>query len=243
MRAILVGLGIALLAYLALVALVFVRQRSLLYHPSRTGDSKVLRPWRVRGEIIGYARPVPNPSSVWLMAHGNAGEAAHRDYIVDSLPPDSAVYVVEYPGYGLRSGSPTEASLDRAVREAYDELVSQHPNIGISVLGESLGSGPACRLASAPVPPARFVLIVPFDTLAKVAAHHMPFLPVKIVLRDQWDNVAALRSYRGPVTVYAAQGDEIIGPEHARRLAAAVGATFHLMNCGHNDWSSFVRIK
>jgi pimeloyl-ACP methyl ester carboxylesterase len=243
MRAILVSLGILLIAYLAVVALVFAKQRSLLYFPSHTGAFRVLRPWTVRGETIGYARQIMNPSSVWLMAHGNAGEAAHRDYILECLPPNSAVYVVEYPGYGLRSGLPTEASLNRAVREAYDELVSKYPSTGVAVIGESLGSGPACRLAGAPIPPSRFVLIVPFDTLLSVASDHMPLLPASLLLRDRWDNVDALRNYPGPVTVYGAESDTIIRFEHARRLAMSIGATFHLLKCGHNDWSSLVRIE
>jgi hypothetical protein len=135
----------------------------------------------------------------------------------------------------LRPGQPNEASLNRAVREAYDELLARYPNIGIGVIGESLGSGPACALAKAPVPPARFVLIVPFATLASVASDHMPFLPINLLLKDRWDNVASLKDYRGPIRVYAAQRDGIIGPDHGRRLASAVGATFHLIDSGHND--------
>lgn len=243
MRVVVVILGIVVCAFAALAAMVFARQRSMLYHPSHSGDSRVLRPWIVRGERVGYAREIPNPSSVWLMAHGNAGEAAHREYILDCLPASSSVYVVEYPGFGLRPGSPSEAALNLAVREAYDELVAKYSSIGVGVIGESIGSGPACALATAPVPPARFVLIVPFDTLASVASDHMPFLPIKLLLRDRWDNIAALRNYRGPVTIYAAQLDHIIGFEHAKRLATSVGATFHPMTCGHHDWSNFVRIE
>ena len=221
-----------------LTAFVFVKQRALLYHPSHDGESGMLRPWVVRGATIGYARQLANPSSVWLMAHGNAGEAANRDYILKCVSQDSAVYVVEYPGYGLRPGRPNEAALNRAVREAYDELLARYPNIGIGVIGESLGSGPACMLAKAPVPPAKFVLIVPFDTLASVASDHMPFLPTKLLLRDRWDNSTSLKEYRGPIRVYAARRDTIIGPDHGRRLASAVGATFHLIDSGHNDWLS-----
>ena len=228
-------LAVAFAGYILLVAFIFVTQRSLLYHPSHDGESGTLTPWVVRGATIGYARPTANPASVWLMAHGNAGEAANRDYILRCVPSDSAVYVVEYPGYGLRPGRPSEAALNRAVREAYDELRARYPNVGIGVIGESLGSGPACTLARAPVPPARLVLIAPFATLASVAFDHMPFLPIGLILKDRWDNIAALHGYRGQVQVYAARHDTIIGPEHGRRLATAVGATFHLIDSGHND--------
>jgi uncharacterized protein len=236
----------ALAAYLILLIFIFIKQRSLLYHPSHDRESGGgLSPWVVRGKVIGYARPQENPSSIWLMAHGNAGQAADRDYILQCVSKQSAVYVVEYPGYGSRPGSPSEASLNGAVREAYDELLAQFPNRGIGVIGESIGSGPACTLVKAPTPPAKVVLIVPFDMLASVASAHMPFVPTSLLLKDRWDNIAALRGYGGPVIIYAARSDTIIGAEHARRLAAAVGATFHLVDSGHNDWTStrMVRIE
>ena len=234
-RSILLLFAVAVAGYLVLVAFIFVTQRSLLYHPSHTPESGALTPWVVRGTTIGYARETASPTSVWLMAHGNAGDASNRDYILRCVSPNSAVYVVEYPGYGTRPGRPTEASLNQAVREAYDELRARYPNVGIGVIGESLGSGPACTLAQAPVPPARLILIVPFATLAAVAFDHMPFLPISLILKDRWDNIAALKGYRGQVQVYAARHDNIIGPEHGRRLATAVGATFHLIDSGHND--------
>ena len=45
------------------------------------------------------------------------------------------------------------------------------------------------------------MLIVPFDNLASVASEHFPFLPVGLLLRDKWDNVAALSRYTGPVDI------------------------------------------
>ncbi len=59
-------------------------------------------------------------------------------------------------------------------------------------------------LAAAARPPDKFVLIVPFDTLASVASDHMPWLPVRLLLKDNWDDVAALQSFTGPVDIYGA---------------------------------------
>jgi uncharacterized protein len=181
---------------------------------------------------------VSSPSSVWLMAHGNGGEAAHRDYILPCLPRDAAVYIVEYPGYGLRPGHPNAAALNRAVSEAYDHLVAQYPGMKIGVVAESIGSGPACLLASKTPAPRKIVLIVPFDTLVGVAARHMPWLPVGLLLRDRWNNAEALRGYDGPIEIYGARLDRVIPVEHAQRLASTVHARFTLLEGGHNDWAS-----
>jgi pimeloyl-ACP methyl ester carboxylesterase len=108
-----------------------------------------------------------------------------------------------------------------------------------------LGSGPASHLCSLAHPPARAVLIVPFDNLLSVAKEHMPYLPVSLLLRDKWDNVAALSKFKGRVDIYGAAQDVVIPVHHARALAKTVPqAVYREMDCGHNDWSGrgFVKI-
>jgi pimeloyl-ACP methyl ester carboxylesterase len=124
-------------------------------------------------------------------------------------------------------------------------LLLRHPGKKIGVIGESLGSGPACTLARMSVAPRKIVLIAPFDRLVNVAADHMPLLPVSLLLRDRWDNVEALKNYTGPIEIYAGRRDRTIRVEHAERLAAAVGARMTVLNAGHNDWAStgMVRIE
>ncbi len=228
--------GVALAGYGAVVLIAYLNQRSLLYFPTHVDPQTRLSPWRVGGEMIGYARETPNPSRVWLMMHGNGGQAAHRDYILRFVGSSDAVFVLEYPGYGLRPGRPTRDSMDRAASEAYRELRRRFPGCPLGVIGESLGSGPACSLAREPVPPDRIVLITPFDTLLRVATKRMWYLPVWLILKDRWDNIAALRDYTRPVDVYGARDDRIIPVAHAEALAKAIGARFTLMPAGHNDW-------
>ena len=63
-------------------------------------------------------------------------------------------------------------------------------------------------------------------------------LPVWLLLRDRWDNIAALQGYDGEVTIYAAKDDEIIPIRHAESLTEAYpSASFHTISGGHNDWS------
>jgi pimeloyl-ACP methyl ester carboxylesterase len=63
-------------------------------------------------------------------------------------------------------------------------------------------------------------------------------LPVSLLLLDDWDNRAALQAYAGPVEIYGALGDEVIGFAHAKNLAAVLPrAKFVAIPGGHNDWS------
>jgi hypothetical protein len=135
-------------------------------------------------------------------------------------------------------------SINAAAVEAYALLRTLYPGVPIGVIGESLGSGPASYLCSLANPPARAVLIVPFDNLLSLAKEHMPFLPVSLLLRDRWDNAAALSKYAGRIDIYGALQDTIIPVNHARQLAQALPrATYHEVDCGHNDWSSRGHLK
>ena len=225
--------------YVAISLIAFFSQRSLLYFPSHdVSGSSQLTPWKIDHRVIGYAREVPNPRTCWLMLHGNAGQAGDRDYVLPRLAPTDSLYVLEYPGYGLRDGSPSRESMNAAAREAYEHLRLQNPGTPVGVIGESIGSGPACSLAQASTPPDKIVLLTPFDTLANVAARHMPLLPVRLILKDRWDNIAALRDYRGPVEIFGALDDTIIPMTHAKALAHQhPGAIFYSILGGHNDWS------
>jgi pimeloyl-ACP methyl ester carboxylesterase len=230
--------------YLAVVALVWFRQRSMLYYPSHDTLSTGLAPWSDGSRVIGCCREAPNPRAVWLMMHGNAGQAADRDYVLPRMSGQDSLYVLEYPGYGSREGSPSLQSINQAASEAYQLLRSRNPNTPVCVLGESIGSGPACALAREKIAPDKIVLVVPFDTLANVAARHFPFLPVRLLLRDNWDNVESLKHYAGPVEIFGARDDTIIPIEHARALARQIpAARFIEIPGGHNDWSQEDQVK
>jgi hypothetical protein len=56
---------------------------------------------------------------VWLLIHGNGGQAADRAYALPSFSMDDSVFILEYPGYGSRKGKPSKKSLDAADRQAY----------------------------------------------------------------------------------------------------------------------------
>jgi uncharacterized protein len=218
--------------------------RSMLFFPTHGSDSNGLTPWTQRGAFIGYCRTVDSPRNVWLMFHGNAGQASNRAYAIPSFPAEDSVFILEYPGYGNRAGAPSAASFNQAAKEAYLFLRESYPNTPVCVAGESIGSGPASTLAGLSRPPDKLVLIVPFDRLSLVARDHFPSIVVSLVLRDDWDNIRALSSYRGPIDIFGAEDDDVVPVAHARALAAAVpSSSFFLIAGGHNDWSQQGKVK
>jgi pimeloyl-ACP methyl ester carboxylesterase len=236
--------AILFVCYLAVVAMTWFRQRLMLFFPTHDALSTSLAPWSDGSRVIGWCREAPNARAIWLMMHGNGGQAADRDYVLRRMSGQDSLYVLEYPGYGSREGRPSLESMNQAASEAYQLLRTRNPNIPVCVLGESIGSGPACALAREKIAPDKIVLVTPFDTLANVAAKHFPFLPVRLLIRDNWDNVESLKRYAGPVEIFGARDDTIIPIGHARALARQIpGAQFIEIPGGHNDWSQADRVN
>jgi uncharacterized protein len=236
--------GTLFVFYVVVVALIYFRQRSMLFFPSHLALSTGLTPWLDGKQTIGYCREAAKARTIWLMMHGNGGQAEDRDYVLRCMSEHDSLYVLEYPGYGLREGSPSLESMNQAALEAYQLLRSRNPGTPVCVLGESLGSGPACALAREKIPPDKTVLVVPFDNLASVASGHFFFLPVRLMLRDAWDNVESLKHYSGPIEIFGATDDAIIPIAHAKSLAAQIpNAHFTAIPGGHNDWADAAKVK
>jgi len=212
-------------------------ERRFLFYPTHRAPDSGLATWTRNGQVIGYVRQVQSPENVWLMLHGNAGQASDRSYALPSFSPNDSVYILEYPGYGNRQGAPSRRSLDRAAQEAYKLLRVTYPDLPVCVVSESIGSGPASVLSALSQPPDKFVLIVPFDKLSLVAEDHFPSFLVRLLLTDNWDNIKALSHYQGPVEIFGAESDTIIPVRHAKALAAAIARSrLTIIPGGHNDW-------
>lgn len=214
-------------AWIGLILLVAVFQRSFIYFPTIASEKALegeaqrqgLEAWRnTAGETIGWRRPpasTPRATNRLLVFHGNAGYALNRCYYVSGFGDLEGgrtweIYLLEYPGYGARGGSPSEKSINTAAAAALTTL-REEDSRPIFVLGESFGSGPACALAAAyPREVSGVFLVTPFARLGDVAAHHYSLLPVRYLLRDRWDNVAALTNYPGRVAARIAGDDEVV---------------------------------
>jgi hypothetical protein len=216
------------IAYVILCVCGCALQRRLLYFPTKIPADVVVQaaaehgfaPWKnSAGQVIGWkiAAAGTATGSV-LIVHGNAGCALSRDYLARPIH-DAAnmdVFVLEYPGYGARAGSPSKTSFLTAAEEAFQLLPKNLPKY---VVSESIGAGVACELAknhSQEI--AGLALFVPYDNLASVAQRHMWFLPAYFLLLDRFDPAACLQSYHGPVKMIIAAADEVIGAAAGQRL-------------------------
>jgi fermentation-respiration switch protein FrsA (DUF1100 family) len=243
-----------LLAYAALVALAWLFQERIAFPAprARVPDPKQVgasgeRVELVMGDgtrLVGWYlaadRPRPPPSAPGLLWFYGNGEniASIWPILRDFQPPGTALFVVDYPGYGGSGGRATEARLYEAAESAYGALV-QRPEVDrtrIYVYGRSLGAALASHVA-AERDVAGLVLESPFTSARDMARQHYPFLP-RFIVRLRLDNLAQVRRVRCPVLVFHGTADRIAPPAMGRQVAAAAPGPVELVlihGAGHND--------
>jgi len=145
------------------------------------------------------------------------------------------VLLVEYPGYGRSTGSPSEPAIRTAMDAAYDHIAAD-PRVDrnrIFGFGQSLGGGVVCLLAQ-DRPLRALILQSTFPSLdIFTAGYGAP----SFLLRDRFDNLTAIRHFPGPVLIIHGRHDRLIPWEQGQHLAAASSrSTFRLYDCGHECW-------
>jgi uncharacterized protein len=240
-----------LFIYLLVVAGVWALQGSLLYPAALLADSVAqeqarrlgVEAWPEAASPLGYlatpAGPVVGNILIW---HGNGGTALDRGYYLRALLPlGYRVLLVEYPGYGVRPGRPSEAVLV-ADGVAVLEQFAAGFGVPLYLMGESLGSAVAAAVAAQrPHRVDGIALITPWADLAVVAADYYPWIPVSLLLRDRYPVAHHLASFRGGKALVIAMDDEVIAPRHAEALYQRLSPPkrqWRLPESGHNDWST-----
>lgn len=127
------------------------------------------------------------------------------------------VLAISYRGYPGSTGSPTEAGLDLDARAAYDWLRTRYAVRDIVIQGHSLGSGVAVKLAT-DVEARALLLEAPFTAAVDVAAERMPWLPVNLLMFDQFRSRDVIGRVRCPVLIVHGERDGVISVEQGQRL-------------------------
>ncbi len=214
----------------------WVFQRSLLYHPqpARVDVPSLRLP--VSGAELQVSVRLRSGSKALLYFGGNAEDVSGTWAELARWFPDHSLYLMHYRGYGSSTGEPTEAALHADAQALWDLVGRSHTDI--TVMGRSLGSGVAVRLASGQ----RLSHPHPGHALRqhrRCGAAHLPWLPVRWLLTDTFDSAALAAGLKMPVMVIAAERDEVIARAHTEalleKLPRAAVRYVEVPERGHND--------
>jgi uncharacterized protein len=241
---------IGLAVYLALVAVMYFAQRSLMYFPEsrRTAPTQAGLPEAEEilldtadGErVIVWHIPPRGDRPVVLYFHGNGGALRYRVDRYRALTQDgTGLVLLSYRGYGGSSGRPSENGLIEDARAAYAFAAERYPRL--VVWGESLGSGVAVAIAAekaAEKKVVRVLLEAPFESAVSVAASVYPFVPVRFLMKDQFRSDLRIHNVTAPVLIVHGDRDTVIPIESGERLYSLIEGPKRFLRvpgAGHED--------
>jgi pimeloyl-ACP methyl ester carboxylesterase len=224
--------------------LLLVFQRSLIYFPqprAMGSASTVLELQQPDAKVLVSVRPRAGANAL-IYFGGNAEDVSQNLLPFSQAYPDQALYFMHYRGFGGSTGSPSEDTIERDALALFDQVQAEHAHVVI--VGRSLGSGVAIRLASER-PAARLILITPFNSLLQLAENALPYFPVKWLLRDTFESWRYAPLIKVPTLLIVAKDDEIVPRVSSDQLYAQFKAGVAVMQViadkGHNDVSDSPR--
>lgn len=208
-------------------------------NPPKVEGGQWFRVETSHGEVDAVFCPPTTSSTsfpVLIFGHGN-GEVidgwVHRLEVFRNM--GLGVLLVEYPGYGRSQGSPSEAGIQEAMANAYDQVI-ELPGVDSKRMigyGQSLGGGAICALARVR-PLSVLILQSTFTSLRPMTAR---YLMPSFLLRDVFDNAEVLASYPQPVLLFHGLRDIVVSFKHGLALSKiAPDCEMRIYDCAHNCW-------
>jgi alpha-beta hydrolase superfamily lysophospholipase len=181
------------------------------------------------------------PKRVIFYLHGNAGSLNSWGAVAGVYTDlNYDVFMLDYRGYGKSEGSiKNEQQLINDVQIAYDSLKSRYDENKIIVLGYSIGTGLAARVASVNHP-RLLILQAPFYNLRDLAKNLYPIIPT-FILKYKFETNKHIQKCAMPVVLFHGDQDEIIYHNSSVKLKTFLkkdDVLITLKGEGHNGMSS-----
>lgn len=154
------------------------------------------------------------------------------------------IIMVDYPGYGLSEGKPSDKTMFEASLAIYDyaEKLENVDKENIVVLGYSIGTGVATYLASQREVNG-LILISPYDRALSLYNYNLNIFygPIKILAKYKFDSISYAKDVNVSPLIFTSYNDEVINYNFSYNLAKYFKnerETIVLDNTTHNGYFS-----
>jgi hypothetical protein len=194
----------------------------------RTSDGKLLN---------GLLFKSDSSKGLICYLHGNAGSLSSWGYVAEAYTElNYDVFILDYRGYGKSEGSiKSQAQLFEDNQLIYNELKKEYNEGDIIILGYSIGTGMAAKLAS-DNNPQQLILQAPYYSLKDMARRSFPFVPT-FILRYTLATNEYLKECDMPITIFHGDQDNVIPYQSSVKLKEEFMESIKLIrlnNQGHN---------
>ncbi|MEO8770374.1 MAG: alpha/beta fold hydrolase [Ferruginibacter sp.] len=244
-------LKIVAIVYICLCSLLYFIQEKLIFYPERlavnykfefkqpfeelyfkTADNKSLN---------GILFKADSSKGLIFYLHGNAGSLRSWGEIAKTYTDmHYDLFMLDYRGYGKSEGNITgEKQIYDDVQLVYDHLKTKYNEANIIILGYSIGTGPAAKLASGSHAKL-LILQAPYYNLTDMMKHIYPILPA-FLLKYKFETNKFLQDCKMPVIIFHGDEDKVIYYGSSQKLKALFKISDTLITLqgqGHNGMSS-----
>jgi uncharacterized protein len=248
-RRMLIGTAItAVCIYIGIAAVLYAMQRSLMYFPDTTHTTPA-QAGLPQGDEVALTASDGVGSKAWYVAakgdkpvilyfHGNGGSLRYRVERFKKLVHDGiGLVALEYRGFGGNAGTPSERGLIADAEAAYAFAAERYPARQIVLWGESLGTGVAVALA-AEKPVGRVILEAPFTSAAGVAAIRYWYMPVRLLMKDQFHSDERIAKVTAPLLILHGLHDQTVPYTMGEKMFELANQPKHIvkfLDGGHED--------
>lgn len=142
--------------------------------------------------------------------HGNAGSLRTWGKVAKTYTDlHYDVFLLDYRGYGKSEGSiDSQEQVFTDIQTAYDQMLKEYDEKETIVLGYSIGTGLAAKLASTNHPK-MLILLSPYYSLTDIMRHRYPIIPT-FILRYKFETSRFIKDCKMPVVIFHGNKDEVI---------------------------------
>ena len=214
-------ISIIFFIYFLVLVFLYFYQRNLLYHPNENNysEDKIsvdIENVRIKTsdniELLGwYHEKNLKDFKTLIFFHGNAGSLENRIHKLNHFRDMNINFlIIAWRGFSGNNGNPSEQGLYEDGKSAIDWLIKKGVSEKNLILyGESLGTGVATHLAQNKNF-AGVILETPFTSMIDAAKKFYPYIPVKLLLKDKFENYKKIKNINSPILIMHGEADQLV---------------------------------
>ena len=236
--------------YITVCGFLYFYQESLLFYPQKlaknyrfmfSGNFEEINIKTDDGTILnGLLFKSDSSKGLIFYLHGNAGSLSSWGESAKTFTDlKYDVFMLDYRGYGKSNGDISgQQQLFSDVQTVYEQLMKKYSENKIIILGYSMGTGLAAKLA-ADNSPKLLILQAPYFSLVDLMKHTFPVIPT-FILKYKFETNIYIKNCHMPIVIFHGNKDEVIYYGSSLKLNNFLKAPDTLITLngqGHNNMS------
>ena len=232
--------------YISVLIILFIFQRSLMYHPLENnyfGDKLEVNVEKVKIttsdniNLLGwFHKKNLKKFKTIVYFHGNAGNLDNRIHKLNHFKDMEVNFlIIAWRGFSGNKGKPTEHGLYLDGMSAVNWIIDQGAKEeDIILYGESLGTGIATEIAQNKNF-AGIILETPFTSMINAAKEFYPYIPVNLILKDRYENYKKIKNINIPILIMHGEKDKIVPFKMGKKIYQLANEPKYFYSTKHDN--------